>query len=290
MRAKWCVEPTPDHARRQLGVLHEAHEPPGRAVERPEPHVAAGRIVVGRAVVDDRQAQHVAVEGDRPLEVAADRRHVVQPAQLHALLIGHVVTLQPSRRSAAHVGPCAAPRRRPRTPRRRRPHRRPGHARRSRGAAATSTAGSAEITVVCERKPARCSRSAVSSPPSEPSDHPADEQQLPAVAVEVQRAHDEQHDPDQHAQLHERDRVPRRLRAVLDRGPAAAAAGRGPRLGRAVAGGPLGAAGRLGPPRGRGDGAALAAAAAVAAHQAVAVSGAVTAVTAPTVTGNPRRS
>jgi hypothetical protein len=49
--------------------------------------VARVRVVVGRAVVDDRQAEQVAVERDRGVGVAADRRDVVQAAQLHALLI-----------------------------------------------------------------------------------------------------------------------------------------------------------------------------------------------------------
>jgi hypothetical protein len=47
--------------------------------------VAGVRIVVGRAVVDDRQPEQVAVEGDRALEVGRDGRHVVQPSELHAL-------------------------------------------------------------------------------------------------------------------------------------------------------------------------------------------------------------
>jgi hypothetical protein len=50
--------------------------------------VARLGIVVGRAVVHDRETHHVAVEGDRALGVAADRRHVVQAAELHALLVG----------------------------------------------------------------------------------------------------------------------------------------------------------------------------------------------------------
>jgi hypothetical protein len=46
-------------------------------------------IVVGGRVLDDRQAEHIAVERDRALEIPADGRHMVQPAQLHALLIVH---------------------------------------------------------------------------------------------------------------------------------------------------------------------------------------------------------
>jgi hypothetical protein len=50
--------------------------------------VARLGVVVGRPVVHDGEPQDVAVEGDRALGVAADRGHVVQPAQLHALLVG----------------------------------------------------------------------------------------------------------------------------------------------------------------------------------------------------------
>jgi hypothetical protein len=73
-------------ARGQLRVLHEAQQ---RAVGRAEPHVAGVRVVVGGAVVDDAQAEPVAIERDRALQVAGDRRHVVQPAQLHASLVRH---------------------------------------------------------------------------------------------------------------------------------------------------------------------------------------------------------
>jgi hypothetical protein len=80
-----------DDALRQLGVAHEGDEHPRAPVLRAEPDVARLRIVVGRPVVDDRQAHQVAVERDRALGVAADRGHVMQPAQLHALLVrGHV--------------------------------------------------------------------------------------------------------------------------------------------------------------------------------------------------------
>ena len=41
------------------------------------------------ASLDDRQPEHVAIERDRALEVAADRRDVVQPAQPHALVVRH---------------------------------------------------------------------------------------------------------------------------------------------------------------------------------------------------------
>jgi hypothetical protein len=51
--------------------------------------VAGARVVVGRAVVDDAQAEHVAIEADRPVQVAADRGDVVHPAQPHAFLIRH---------------------------------------------------------------------------------------------------------------------------------------------------------------------------------------------------------
>ena len=67
-------------------VLHEAHE---RAVAAAEPHVAGVGVVVGGRVLDDRETEHVAIERDRALEVPADRRDMVQPAQLHALGILH---------------------------------------------------------------------------------------------------------------------------------------------------------------------------------------------------------
>jgi hypothetical protein len=78
-----------DHALGQLGVLHEADQHAGAALERAEPHVAGLRIVVGRAVVDDRHPEQVAVERDRPVEVGRDGGEVVKPPQLHALLLGH---------------------------------------------------------------------------------------------------------------------------------------------------------------------------------------------------------
>jgi hypothetical protein len=77
-----------DHAGRELGILHERDELARAPVLRAEPDVARLRVVVGRPVVHDGQAHEVAVEGDRALGVAADRGHVMQPAQLHALLFG----------------------------------------------------------------------------------------------------------------------------------------------------------------------------------------------------------
>ena len=55
---------------------------PGRGPER------VG-VVVGWAVVDDAQAEHIAIQADRPIEVAGDRGDVMHPAQPHAFLIRH---------------------------------------------------------------------------------------------------------------------------------------------------------------------------------------------------------
>jgi hypothetical protein len=73
----------------QLRVLHEGHERAGGGVDVPEPHVATLGVVVAGAVVHHREPQEVAVERDRAVEVAADRRDVVQTSQLHALLSAH---------------------------------------------------------------------------------------------------------------------------------------------------------------------------------------------------------
>ena len=185
---------------------------PGAAVERAEPDVARLRVVVARPVVDDGQPQQVAVERDRPLGVAADRGHVVQPAELHALLLARhrarSLAARAGRRAAARrtpaartappaIGPRAhgAPRRRTR---RRRRSARPAPPR----AAARARRG---------RRSARAARSP--GPPSEASAMPRDEQHRAALAA-ADEAPDEQHEADEHAQLDERERVPRRARAL----------------------------------------------------------------------------
>ncbi len=84
-------------ALRQLRVLHDAEQPPRRAVDGAEPDVPGVRVVVRAPVPDDAQAEHVAVEGDAALEVAADQREVVQPGELHAALrFGDAHTLKPT--------------------------------------------------------------------------------------------------------------------------------------------------------------------------------------------------
>ena len=70
---------------------------PGRPVDGAEPHVAGGRVVVGRRVAHDPEPEHVAVERDAALDVGADQRDVVQPRELHAapVSVGHQ-TLKPT--------------------------------------------------------------------------------------------------------------------------------------------------------------------------------------------------
>jgi hypothetical protein len=67
------------HALGQLRIAHERDEHSRAPVLRAEPDVARVGVVVGRPVVDDGEPHEVAVEGDRALRIAADRRDVMQP-------------------------------------------------------------------------------------------------------------------------------------------------------------------------------------------------------------------
>ena len=141
------------------------------AVERAEPHVARLGVVVARAVVHDRQAQQVAVEGDRPLQVARRSRSRGAARAAACASARSPCGPQPScagrkaRRSGDEAGgedgaPPAtgiATARGAGEEQRRRPR---------------STAGTPASSSACERWPVKCSRSAVSSPPSEPSAMP----------------------------------------------------------------------------------------------------------------------
>ena len=81
--------PPADDPLGQVGVLHQAEQPPRRAVDGAEPHVPDARVVVADAVAHDAQPEHVPVEGDGPLHVGADQGQVVQPGQLHAARLAH---------------------------------------------------------------------------------------------------------------------------------------------------------------------------------------------------------
>ena len=208
--------PGPDHALRQVRVLHEAEQHPGAAVERAEPHVAGRGVVVRRAVVHDRETEQVAVERDRPVEIAGDRGEVMQPAELHALLLGHGgqrsrVAGQPARRSYARdeqrdgdaerdqrAGDDRRPRHRGEVEQRRQADRRdPGQHHRVRLVAGeVLTRRGVEAAERAERQPAQEHRAA-------------------AVRVEAEQPEDDQHDAREHAQLHQRERVPGRLRALV---------------------------------------------------------------------------
>ena len=227
------------HALGQLRVLHEREQ---RAAARrragAEPHVAGAGVVVAGAVVDDPEAHDVAIERDRRLEVAADRGDVVQPAELHAALFAH--SRQPtsaerqSARAAAegdaeHQNAAAKDRRPRRPPPRARGRRtaRPPRAPRAARPAPTSASGSRRSAraAPCRARPARRARARTAAPGARRPCRPGDE------------AEHDQHEPDEHADLDERERVPGRLRALVGRG----AGGRGDRrLGRAAAprGGP----------------------------------------------------
>ena len=82
--ATWWVEPAPTTPSCICGYSRKVTSVPGRAGRVAEPEVARAGVVVVDALLDEREAEHVAVEGGRALEVAADRRDVVQAGQPHA--------------------------------------------------------------------------------------------------------------------------------------------------------------------------------------------------------------
>src|SRR6476660_2828764 len=128
--------------------------------------MAGPRVVVARPVADDAQAEHVAVEADRALHVGADQGEVVQAGDLHApWLARHVLKPTPARLRNAL-----------RKPHRPMPSTTTAATRTNAGAtparpsaAADTTAGNAASSVECERKPVKCSRTAVSSPATDAS-------------------------------------------------------------------------------------------------------------------------
>ena len=171
--------------------------------------------------MDHGEAHQVAVERDRALGVAADRGHVVQPAQLHALLVGGHRVPEPS----CGGGRRAAGRRtRRRTRRRRRAGSRSTARRRRTARRRVSTAGQRreQQRVRLEAGEVLAQRGVEAAQRGQR--HAADEQHAAPVVVAPDQAPDEQHQPDQHAQLDQRERVPRRARALV----AAGGARRGP--------------------------------------------------------------
>ena len=134
-------------------------------------------VVVVAGLADDGQAEHVAVEGGRAVEVRADRGDVVQPG---------------SRRRCGSPGPPAAgPVTRGTRCRRSWPGRRAapeeaervdetpaassddlGSPVRKKSGTTTTTAAAPASSAECERKPAKCSRIAISRPASDASAMP----------------------------------------------------------------------------------------------------------------------
>ena len=62
--------------------MNDTRMPPSRVAE---PEVARVGVVVVAGLADESQAEHVAVEGGRAVEVRADRGDVVQPREPQAL-------------------------------------------------------------------------------------------------------------------------------------------------------------------------------------------------------------
>jgi hypothetical protein len=67
----------PDGAAFHVRVLEQRHERAGRGVGVAEPEMAGVRVVLVDTRLDQPQPEEVAIEGRRPLEVAADQRDVV---------------------------------------------------------------------------------------------------------------------------------------------------------------------------------------------------------------------
>src|SRR5215218_9592352 len=88
----------PHHPLRQRGVLQERDQGPRGPVGVAEPEVARLRVVLVALLGYQREPEQVAVEGGRPLQVAADQRHVVQPGEPHAALLAHLKPKPPERR------------------------------------------------------------------------------------------------------------------------------------------------------------------------------------------------
>src|SRR4051812_22769647 len=86
----------PDLALVELRVLQERDQRPRRAGGVAEPEVPRVGIVVIDGLARQRQAEHVAVERGRALEVGADERHVMQPGDLHPARSGIGHALNPS--------------------------------------------------------------------------------------------------------------------------------------------------------------------------------------------------
>ena len=99
----------------------------------------------------------------------------------------------------------------------------PGRAGEEQHARRRATPGRPASTLECELVAVEVLAHRGVEPAERREQHAAHERELAAVGVEAddQPEHD-QHDPDEHAQLDERERVPRRLRPLV-------AQGRGPR-------------------------------------------------------------
>ena len=183
---------------------------------------------------------HVAVERGRGLEVAADRRDVVKPPQLHAPLVAH--PRQPSgptdqrndgpperRRKAVRKAQKPATKTTTAPPataihgRAREVQRAGGEHRGQAGQHARVRAEAGEVLAQHGVEPAQRGEH-----------EPAQQREPAAVGVEPDdHADHEQDDPDEHAQLDERERVPRRLRPLVGQ----RARGGGPARGAAAAAG-----------------------------------------------------
>ena len=82
--ARWWVDAATDLAPLvELRVLQERHERPGAPAASPNQKCRASGSSSLLASRNERQAQHVAVERGRAIEVGADQRDVVQPRELH---------------------------------------------------------------------------------------------------------------------------------------------------------------------------------------------------------------
>ena len=83
----WVKTTSPDHALVELGVLQAGDHAAGPALLVAEEEVARALIVLVDGLLDQSQAQDGAVEGSRPLHVAAQQRHVVKAGDSQATLV-----------------------------------------------------------------------------------------------------------------------------------------------------------------------------------------------------------
>src|SRR5689334_22609400 len=163
----------PDLRLFHLRVLHAGDHRPGRAGRVAEEEVERVRVVGIAGALDHPQAERVAVEGDGALEVRADQRDVVdalyaEPARLLGARAHARKPRPPERRlNTWRSGQKAAAN--TTTPTGRKAIRPVVLPRRKNASIPAATPAAPASSVVCDLKPAKCSRMESSRPASEPS-------------------------------------------------------------------------------------------------------------------------